>query len=179
MAHRIPADRVFIFQRPEQEIYFNDGHICVTSGAITVGNPPTNTISIQNLFGVSLSKAGTDWFWLIVFFIGALFFTGLTLFSAISDYEGRWYFAFAFGIFALWFWIRLYLDHLRESPWEVKLKIGGMTADEVFLNPNQEWAEKFSQAVSYALTVEQHRRSGGTQPLPPPPIFPNPTFSRN
>ena len=118
-----------------------------------------------------------------MFVLGALLFSGLALLPVFMGEDltnGEmltW--VIGVGLIVRWFLVRLYLDHFRESPWQVRLKIGGMLADEVFSNHNQEWAEKFSQAVSYALSVEQHRRSGGTQPLPPPPIFPPATFSRN
>ena len=179
MGYRIPADRTFIFQKPEQDIYFHDGHICVTSGAITIGNPPTNTISIQNLNGVSLSQEKVTPWSLVFWSLGSLLFIALVVVCFFSD-NWRDYLIFigSLGLIAGMFIAKL-IHELLPRPWDVTIKIGGMMADEVFSNPNQEWAEKFAQAVSYALSVEQHRRGGGGQAVPQAPIFPSPTLGRN
>jgi hypothetical protein len=177
--HKIPERRE-IAEDPDQDVYFWDGQVCVRSSVITIGDPPTNTISVQNLQGVSLSKNKPDIASIFLFALGGCLFLGMTALGVWADWaEFKWWiFNLSLGVMALWFCIRLALE-LHPSPWQITMKLGGMLADEVFSSHDQQWAEKFAQAVSQAIAIEQHRRGGGGQSVPQAPIFPDPTSSRN
>jgi len=179
MRYNIPEKRE-VSQDPDQDVYFWDGSVCVRSSVITIGNPPTNTISIQNLQGVSLSKGKRNGFLVTIYIIGLLFLTPITALSIWLDKELKaWIISFGLSLINLWLFIRFCLE-IRPLPWAVTMKMGGMLADEVFTSRNQKWAEQFSQAVSQAIMIEQHRRGGGGQTAyQPEPVFPDSTNSRN
>ena len=183
MRFEIPKNRrKQIAQDPEQDVYFWDGQVCVRSSVITVGNPPINTISVQNLHGVAYENKPRSFIWPLFFgLLGFVFLmTTASLFISSSatgnDSIGL---ALAFPMLALTTWF-FYKALASPASHLVTLKMGGLLGDEIFSSKSKEWAEKFSHAVSQAIMIEQHRRGGGGQAVyQPEPIFPDPTHARN
>lgn len=159
-----------IEQDPESDVFFWDGEVCVRSTAITVGNPPQNTISIHNLNGVSVSKGHSSILGMLACLIVLLFFWFLG-FSTIKS--SPWVGGFLLILSAWPAWLMA-----RPAPWEVLLKQGGMLADEIFTSRSEKWAKLFCDAVSQAIIQRKTGGSGG-QPVAVEAIFPDPVLTRN
>lgn len=159
-----------VSQDLENDVYFWDGNICVRSTAITIGNPPSVTISVPNLSGVSVQREQTS---LIVTFATAvlLLFFMLMGFGYLPKYPVIGSF---FLLLCAWPAARL----LRSDRWEVTLKQGGILADESFTSRSQQWSHQLCQAVSQAISASRSSGSGGHGGLSTP-IFPNPVLTRN
>lgn len=169
MRYRIHRSRQ-IEEQPEQDVYFWDGEVCVTSQVVTVGNPSTNTISVKNLNGVSLSRGGMSVLPFFVNLICAVFFIFMGVSAHIASYKVFCW--VLLGISAFIFY------KLLRNPWEVTLKMGGILDDEVFSSYRKEWAEKFHQAVTDAISSGGGTGQGG-QHVPHEAILPDPVFTRN
>jgi hypothetical protein len=159
-----------IQQDRESDVYFWDGEVCVRSTAITVGNPPSNTISIAGLQGVSVSRAEGST-------LGILGGTLVLILFLFLGFSSVLKFPFVGGFFLLLAgWVGWLL--FRPAPWQVILKSGGLLSDEVFSSDSEDWARRFGDAVSQAILARHPGGSGG-QPVPAQAIFPDPVLTRN
>ena len=152
------------------DIYFWDGVICVRSTAITIGSPPTTTISVRNLQGVSIAKREATAMSMICGSLVVLFLW-LFGFAWIKESTGL---GVATLLLSAW---PIYLM-FRPRPWEVTLKKGGMLADEHFETKSQQWAQTLTDAISRAIIASRSSGSGG-QPVAQEAIFPDPVLTRN
>lgn len=169
MRYNIPKKRE-VAEDPEQDVYFWDGEVCVTSRVITIGNPPTNTISVLNLNGVSLNQDRVSGIAFLSYTICGIFFATF----GVASYS-----KYALLSFVLLVASCLIFYRLLKTSWSVTLKMGGLLADEVFTAKRRDWAERFAAAVGRAMANEQNQRGSGGQAVHQAPIFPDPTFSRN
>lgn len=159
-----------IQQDPVSDVYFWDGEVCVRSSGITVGNPPTNTISVPSLQGVVVAKAEGS----ILGTLGGSLVLILFLFLGFSGMRTSWLVGGFFLGLAGWVgWLMF-----RPSPWQVVLKQGGLLSDEVFTSHSEDWARRFGDAVSQAIMARASGGSGGQQ-IPSQAIFPDPVLTRN
>ena len=154
----------------QNDIYFWDGVVCVRSTAVTIGSPPTTTISVPNLQGVSIAKREASAMSMIC---GSLVVLLMWLcgFAWIKEFTGLGVVALTLSAWPLYLMF-------RPRPWEVTLKKGGILGDESFETRSQQWAQTLSDAISRAIIASRSSGSGG-QAVAQEAIFPDPVFTRN
>ena len=167
MRYRIYKKR-HIEEQPDQDVYFWDGEVCVSSSTVTVGDPATTTISVPSLHGVDFASRQST------LSLGPMVLSGCVAFFGFMMLQMSVAFAVAMFVCAaviLWKFFNL-------GGYDVTLRMGGVLNDHIFTSRNRRWAERFASAVGQAIAHKNHGGSGG-QYVASEAILPDPVFTRN
>lgn len=157
-----------IEQQPEQDVYFWDGEVFVSSSVVSIGDPATTTISVPSLQGVDFRSRQSS------ISIGGMLLSGCVAFFGVLMLQISVAFAvamFACSVAILW-------KFFNVGGYDVTLRLGGVLNDQIFTSRKRSWAEKFAAAVGQAIASRSRGGSGG-QDVPHSVIFPDPVLIRN
>jgi hypothetical protein len=158
-----------IQQDLENDVFFWDGEVCVRSSVVTIGNPPSNVISIANLQGASIDREKLKTVDLIT---NSLFLFILLAAVFVLGWVHPWLAVAPLLLSA----VPVYLM-IRPRPWVITLKKGGVLADEYFCSKDKKWSHDFVRSVTQAIMG--NRGGSGGQSVHAYPIFPDPVLSKN